>query len=283
VTDAAPRVVSGIAELREAIAGFRAAGQRVGLVPTMGALHAGHLALVKAARREAERVVVTIFVNPSQFAPNEDLARYPRDLDGDLKKLGSLATDLVFVPDVATIYPKGFNTRVAVAGVSEGLCGAMRPHFFGGVATVVTKLLVQAAADVALFGEKDYQQLLVIKRLAADLDIPTRIVGVPTVREADGLALSSRNAYLSAAERRTAPALHATLLEIAKAARAGNSVGDAIDAGFARLRAAGFGKVDYLALCDAESLMPLARLDGEGRVLGAAWLGSTRLIDNVPA
>ena len=278
-----PRVVETVEELRKAVAAYRAKGERVAVVPTMGALHDGHLALVEAGRREAERVVVTIFVNPSQFAPSEDFSRYPRDFDGDLAKLAGLNTELVFAPDVRTMYPKGFATRVTVAGVSDGLCGAMRPHFFGGVATVVTKLLNQCGADVAMFGEKDYQQLLVVKRLAADLDIPTRIVGVPTVREADGVAMSSRNVYLSPEQRRAAPRLLETLNAIAAAARAGANVGAAITEGFAALDQAGFGPIDYLALCDAESLMPIVRLNGPGRVLGAAWLGGTRLIDNIPA
>ena len=282
-TEALPRVVRSVAALRTAVAGYRAKGERIAVVPTMGALHAGHLALVEAGRREAERIVVTIFVNPSQFAPSEDFSRYPRDFDGDLAKLAGLRTDLVFAPDVGTMYPKGFATRVTVAGVSDGLCGAVRLHFFGGVATIVTKLLNQCAADVAMFGEKDYQQLLVVRRLAADLDIPTRIIGVPTVREPDGVAMSSRNVYLTPQQRRAAPQLHKTLNAIAMTARAGGNVGAAITEGFAALGKAGFGPVDYLALCDAETLMPVARLDRPGRVLGAAWLGGTRLIDNIPA
>ncbi|MSO70276.1 MAG: pantoate--beta-alanine ligase [Alphaproteobacteria bacterium] len=282
-SEAFPHVVHSVADLRKAVGAYRAKGERVAVVPTMGALHDGHLALVEVARREAERVVVTIFVNPSQFAPREDFSRYPRDFDGDLAKLARLQTDLVFAPDVSDMYPKGFATRVNVSGLSEGLCGATRPHFFGGVATVVTKLLNQCAADVAIFGEKDYQQLLVVKRLAADLDIPTRIIGMPTVREADGVALSSRNVYLTPEQRRVAPLLHQTLQAIAKTAHSGGNVGTAIDDGFAALAAAGFAPIDYLALCDAETLVPIARLDGPGRVLGAAWLGSTRLIDNIPA
>ncbi len=282
-SEAMPRVVHSVVTLRKAVAAFHAKGERVAVVPTMGALHDGHLALVEAGRREAERIVVTIFVNPSQFAPSEDFSRYPRDFDGDLAKLAGLRTDLVFAPDVGTMYPKGFATRVTVSGVSEGLCGAMRPHFFGGVATVVTKLLNQCGADVAMFGEKDYQQLLVVKRLAADLDIPTRITGVPTVREADGVAMSSRNVYLTPEQRRVAPELFATLNRVAAIACAGGNVATAITEGIASLGKAGFGPVDYLALCDAESLVPVVRLDRPGRVLGAAWLGGTRLIDNVPA
>lgn len=278
-----PRVVTDVAALRAAVAGFRRAGERVALVPTMGALHDGHIALVEAGHRMAERIVVTIFINPRQFSANEDLARYPRDLDGDLAKLALAGTDLVFAPGIETMYPRGFSTQVTVGGVSDGLCGAMRPHFFGGVATVVAKLFLQAGADFAMFGEKDFQQLLVVRRLAADLDIPTQVIAVPTVREADGLAMSSRNVYLSQDERRVAPRLHQVLQEIARAARAGEVVAQVIDKGIAALKAAGFGPIDYLALCDAESLVPIAHLKGPGRVLGAAWLGSTRLIDNVPA
>jgi len=278
-----PRVVSDVPALRAAIAEFRRAGERLALVPTMGALHAGHIALVEAGHRVAERIVVTIFINPRQFSANEDLARYPRDLEGDLKKLAAAGTDLVFAPNVETMYPPGFSTQVSVGGVSQGLCGAIRPHFFGGVATVVTKLFLQAGADFAMFGEKDYQQLLVVRRMAADLDIPTKVIAVPTVREPDGVAMSSRNVYLSPAERRVAPRLHQVLQEIASAARQGKSVPLAIDAGIAALRADGFGPIDYLALCDAESLTPIIRLNGPGRVLGAAWLGATRLIDNVSA
>jgi pantoate--beta-alanine ligase len=280
---APPKVVQSVAALRAAVATYQAAGERIAVVPTMGALHAGHLALVEAGRREAERIVVTIFVNPTQFAPSEDFAEYPREFENDLARLAPLGVELVFAPDVATMYPSGFATSVKVAGVSEGLCGAMRPHFFGGVATVVTKLLIQVGADVAMFGEKDYQQLLVVRRLAADLDIPTRIVAVPTVREPDGVAMSSRNAYLTPAERRVAPLLHQTLRRVGDAARRGNDIATAITQGIAALRAAGFGPVDYLALCDAETLVPVERLEHPARVLGAAWLGHTRLIDNIPA
>jgi pantoate--beta-alanine ligase len=278
-----PPVLDTVAGLRERIARWRRAGKRIALVPTMGALHAGHLALVEAGLREAERVVVTIFVNPRQFAAGEDLAAYPRDLAGDLALLAKAGAHAVFAPGIEIMYPSGFATSITVSGVGLGLCGAMRPHFFGGVATVCAKLFLQVNADVAVFGEKDYQQLLVVRRLISDLDLALRIVAVPTVRAEDGLALSSRNAYLTAEQRRIAPCLFATLAEVAEAARRAEPVAPAIDRGIARLKASGFGRVDYLALCDAETLMPIARLDGPGRVLGAAWLGHTRLIDNLPA
>ena len=192
-----PRIVRTVADLRQAVAVWRAAGERVGLVPTMGALHDGHLSLVRAAFAQCRRTIVSIFVNPTQFGPNADFDRYPRDLDGDVAKLAPLGVDVVFNPDVAEMYPSGFATTVTVAGLTDGLCGPFRPGHFAGVATVVSKLLNQAGADAAFFGEKDWQQLQVIRRLARDLDIPVAIVGVPTVREADGLAMSSRNLYLS--------------------------------------------------------------------------------------
>src|SRR5436190_22717827 len=208
-------IVRTIAELRSLIARWRHAGELVGLVPTMGALHAGHLALVRAAQADCDRVVATIFVNPKQFAPGEDLASYPRREAADLTMLRSAGVALVFMPSVSEIYPPGFATTVRVAGLTDCLCGAHRPGHFDGVATVVTKLLLQSLPDAAYFGEKDFQQLLVVRRLARDLDIPVRIKGVPTVREADGLALSSRNAYLSQEERRTAPNLARVLRRIA--------------------------------------------------------------------
>ncbi|MGD9537962.1 MAG: pantoate--beta-alanine ligase [Alphaproteobacteria bacterium] len=280
---AAPKVVQTVADLRAAVGAYRAEGERIAVVPTMGALHAGHLALVKAGRREADRIVVTIFVNPAQFAPSEDFAEYPRTFESDLAKLTTLGVELVFAPNVNTMYPPGFATSVRVAGLSEGLCGALRPQLFGGVATVVTKLLNQAGADVAMFGEKDYQQLLVVKRMVADLDIPTRIIAVPTVREPDGLAMSSRNAYLTADQRRVAPLLNQTLKRLAETVKRGGDMSAAVNDGFAALRTAGFAPIDYLAVCDAETLAPLERLDRHARVLGAAWLGETRLIDNIPA
>ena len=277
-------VVRTIAALRATVALWRRRGETFTLVPTMGALHEGHLALVREGLRRADRVVVSIFVNPTQFSPEEDLTRYPRQEARDRDLLATAGPCLLFAPTVAEMYPEGFSTRVSVAGVSEGLCGAFRPVHFSGVATVVTKLLLQALPDVAVFGEKDYQQLQVIRRLVTDLDIPVRIVGVPTVREADGLALSSRNAYLSAEERGRAAALYQTLQETSAALTAGVAPEAAVAAAVSRLSAAGFAPVEYLEVRDAETLAPLSvPLARPARVLAAAWMGGTRLIDNVGA
>lgn len=277
-----PTIVGTVANLRPIVADWRRAGHRYALVPTMGALHRGHLKLVDAGRATADRVIVSIFVNPRQFGPDEDFDRYPRDLMGDAGKLADAGADLIFAPDVAEMYPDGFATSVTVAGPSAGLCGAARPGHFEGVATVVAKLLFQVAPDIALFGEKDYQQLLVIRRLVADLDIPVEIAGVPIVREADGLAMSSRNAYLDPDRRKRAPALFATLTRTAGAIAAGqpaaNACRDAADA----LLTAGFDSVDYVEARDAESLGPFAGPDRPGRLLAAARIGGVRLIDNVP-
>jgi pantoate--beta-alanine ligase len=275
-------VVRTTAELRNAVGRWRREGLRIALVPTMGALHAGHLSLIGEGRRRADRVVATIFVNPRQFGPNEDLGRYPRREAEDAAALEVAGCDLLFAPTVDEVYPPGFATSVSVAGVTEGLCGAARPGHFDGVATVVTKLLNKAQADVAIFGEKDYQQLLTIRRLAADLDIPTEIVGAGIVRDEDGLALSSRNAYLSPEERQAAAALPSALMAAADALAAGAPVSPVLDGVRTRLGEAGFGRIDYLELRDAATLAPI---DGPGRparLLVAAWLGSTRLIDNVP-
>ena len=276
-------VVHTIADLRRHIAGWRKAGARVGLVPTMGALHEGHLALVRAAQAECDRVVATIFVNPKQFAPNEDLASYPRREAADLAMLQSASVALVFMPAVAEVYPPGFATTVRVAGLTDCLCGAHRAGHFDGVATVVTKLLLQSLPDTAYFGEKDYQQLLVVRRLARDLDIPVHIAGVPTVREADGLALSSRNAYLSPEERRIGPDLARVLRRIAAAlSREPNAVGREIRLGIVDLEQAGF-VVEYLEIRDADTLAPITTVvTRPARVFAAAHLGRTRLIDNMP-
>jgi pantoate--beta-alanine ligase len=248
----------------------------------MGALHAGHVSLVEAARRAADHVVVTIFVNPAQFGPNEDFARYPRTLAADIEKLSGVAADLVFAPPVEEIYPPGFATKVVMEGPAcAGLEDRFRPTHFSGVATVVTKLLNQAQADVAVFGEKDYQQLLVIKRLTRDLDIATEIIGAPTLREADGLAMSSRNIYLSREERARARELHGALTDAARRIVNGDDIGAATRAACARLADAGFD-VDYLEARSAETLAPVASLhDGPIRLLAAAKLGATRLIDNI--
>jgi pantoate--beta-alanine ligase len=272
-----------IDDLRRSLAAWRNAGERIGLVPTMGALHGGHMALVAAASDGCGRVVATIFVNPKQFAPSEDLGAYPRREAADLDMLQSAGADLAFVPRTAEIYPPQFSTLVRVGGLSEGLCGAHRAGHFDGVATVVTKLLIQSLPDVAYFGEKDYQQLLVIRRLARDLDIPVKIEGVPTVREPDGLALSSRNAYLSPEERRVAPNLARVLHNVAVILeREPAAVAREAERGRAELTRAGFG-VEYLEIRDAESLAPVTgSITAPARILAAAYLGRTRLIDNLP-
>jgi pantoate--beta-alanine ligase len=267
--------------LRAALAPWRKAGATIALVPTMGSLHAGHLSLVALARSKAERVVASIFVNPAQFGPKEDFKTYPRDEAGDLAKLAKAGTDLVFAPDAAEMYPQGFSTQVRVGDLTEDLCGAARPNHFDGVATVVTKLLLQCAPDLVVFGEKDFQQLLVIKRLVRDLDIPVEIVGGPIVRETDGLALSSRNAYLSPSERKAAPLLYQTISAVAANLAQGRGADDAAEAGRFKLEAAGF-RVDYVAVRDPETLKPLSGPVKQARVLAAAYLGKTRLIDNVP-
>jgi pantoate--beta-alanine ligase len=278
-----PRVARTVPALRRAVAALRKSGGSVALVPTMGALHAGHLALVRAAKKRARRVVVSIFVNPTQFAPNEDFEAYPRDEARDAELLASVGCDLVYAPAAAEMYPPGFATTVTVAGVSEPLDGAARPGHFAGVATVVSKLLLQCGANVAVFGEKDYQQLQVIRRLVADLDIPVEILGGPIARARDGLALSSRNAYLTDAERPIAAELHRTLSTAVDGLRAGRPVAKVEAQAVARLLAAGFARVDYV---EVRRPADLARL-GPGpirppvRILGAALLGRTRLIDNL--
>ncbi|MFN3463704.1 MAG: pantoate--beta-alanine ligase [Terricaulis sp.] len=274
-------VVRDVAALRNDIGAWRKAGLRVGLVPTMGALHEGHLSLVRAAKEKCDRVVATLFVNPRQFAPHEDFERYPRDEAGDAAMLAGAGCDLLYAPDRAVMYPEGFATNVIVSDVSTPLEGEFRPHFFGGVATVVTKLLLQALPDAAFFGEKDYQQLQVIKRMTRDLDIPVAIEGCATVREADGLAMSSRNAYLNADERRIAARLNQIMHDAIKAAHGGALIA-AVEADAARhLMAAGFTSVDYIAIRDAETLAPISDLARPARILAAAWLGKTRLIDNM--
>jgi pantoate--beta-alanine ligase len=255
---------------------------RLALVPTMGALHAGHLKLVEEAKRHAERVAATIFVNPLQFGAGEDLGRYPRQEERDLQMLEEAGCDLVWLPGADDLYPQGFATSVTVAGVSERWEGEVRPGHFAGVATVVAKLLIAVAPEVALFGEKDFQQLAVIRRMVADLGLPVRNLGVPTVRDADGLALSSRNAYLGAEARARAVALPQALADAAEAIRGGQRVAESLARGRARLLAAGFARIDYFALVDAASLEPLEQAAGEMRLLAAAVIGSTRLIDNLP-
>jgi len=275
-------IVRTVAALRAAVADWRREGARVAVVPTMGALHEGHLSLVRVALTRADRVIVTLFVNPRQFNSPADLAAYPRTEAEDAAKLAPLGAHLLYAPDAAEMYPEGFATTVTVAGVSEGLCGAYRPGHFDGVATVVTKLLLQTGADVALFGEKDFQQLHVVRRLVCDLDLSVAILGCPTVRERDGLALSSRNVRFSPAEREAAPRLAAILVATAQRLAAGAAAGPALDEGRQAIVAAGFREVEYLELRGEADLAPLTTLDRPGRLLVAAWLGETRLIDNVP-
>jgi pantoate--beta-alanine ligase len=275
-------VVRSVAALRQEVSRWRNAGKTVALVPTMGALHAGHVALVERACALCDRVVVSLFVNPAQFGPNEDFARYPRDEGADAAKLAAARTDLLYAPPLEEIYPPGFAASIDVGAIAGGQDGRFRPGHFRGVATVVAKLLLQASPDVACFGEKDYQQLQVVKRLVRDLDIPVRIEGVTTVREPDGLALSSRNLYLSRAERAVAPALYRLLGETAARLEAGERAAAALADAAAALMRAGFAKLDYVEACDALTLAPLERADRPGRLLAAAWLGKTRLIDNVP-
>jgi pantoate--beta-alanine ligase len=275
-------VVHTIEEMRAFVGARRSAGERIGLVPTMGALHAGHLSLVEAARRQAERVIATIFVNPTQFGPNEDFSRYPRTLPADCERLATVAADLVFAPPVEEIYPQGFCTTVSLEGPARAdLEDRFRPAHFAGVATVVAKLLNQAQADVAIFGEKDYQQLLVIRRMARDLDIPTQILAAPTLRDPDGLAMSSRNVYLSAEDRARAPALHGALAEAARRIAEGEAIGHVMGEAREAIVGAGF-EIDYVEARHAETLARVARRhEGPIRILAAARLGATRLIDNV--
>ena len=267
--------------VRAALRELRADGGTVALVPTMGALHKGHIALVARAREVADHVVASIFVNPTQFGEGEDFDSYPRTEEEDAAKLEAAGCDLLWAPRPEEVYPAGFSTTIGLTGVTDGLCGASRPGHFDGVATVVAKLFNQIRPDCALFGEKDYQQLALIRRMARDLDFEIEIVGVPTVRESDGLALSSRNAYLSAEERERAVALPDALAETAAAILRGESSADAIIAAKAKLFEAGFATVDYIELRDAETLEPVETAERPARLLAAARIGKTRLIDNI--
>lgn len=274
------QTVRDLAGLRDAVAAFRAEGATIALVPTMGALHAGHMALIEAARRPGTKVIASIFVNPKQFGPNEDLARYPRREAADARLLADHGCDLLWAPPVEVMYPEGFATNVSVSGVSDGLDGAARPGHFDGVATVVTKLFNQTRADIAYFGEKDFQQLAVIRRFVADLDMAIEIVGVPTQRDDDGLALSSRNIYLDEEQRAKAIALPRALGVAARSIARGDDPEGALAEARGALVAAGF-EVDYVALADAETLAESPAADRPRRLLAAARMGTTRLIDNV--
>jgi len=274
-------IVRTRAELRSIVAGWREESARIAVVPTMGALHEGHLSLVRAALAKADRVIVTLFVNPKQFNNAADLAAYPRTEHDDAAKLGPLGAHLLYAPHAEEIYPTAFATTVSVSGVSEGLCGAGRPGHFDGVATVVAKLFLQTAADIALFGEKDFQQLHVVRRMARDLDMPIEIIGCPTVREPDGLALSSRNVRLSAEERAIAPKLADILNAAAKELSSGSEAAPVLEAARKSIVAAGFREVEYLELRGEDNLQPMEHVDGPARLLVAAWLGETRLIDHV--
>ena len=278
-------IVRTVADLRAQVRAWTAKGLRVAMAPTMGALHEGHLSLVRLGKAKADKVLASVFVNPTQFGPNEDFDRYPRNEAGDAALLASAGCDLLYAPTVAEIYPQGFATKVIVAGVSEPLDGAARPGHFEGVATVVSKLLNQAQPDVAVFGEKDYQQLQVIRRLVLDLDLPVEIVGAPTARDQDGLALSSRNAYLTPEQRQIAGRLNGALKDAGERLRGGATVEQVEATGRAALERYGFEKIDYFEVRHAEDLShpgpgPFA---GPARILAAAFLGKTRLIDNMAA
>ncbi|HEV2571290.1 MAG TPA: pantoate--beta-alanine ligase [Beijerinckiaceae bacterium] len=277
-----PAVISTVVDLRAALAPWRRAGETIALVPTMGALHAGHISLAQLAKRKARRAVASVFVNPTQFAPHEDFAKYPRTFEADLERLTAAGIDAVFSPTPQIMYPAGFATTVSLEGPAKAdLEDRFRPTHFAGVATVVAKLLIQSAADVAIFGEKDFQQLAVIRQMAKDLDLPVEIIGAPTVREHDGLAMSSRNVYLDTEERRRAPLLHATLQDVARRIAAGEEADAALATGRQALADAGF-VLDYLELRDAASLAVVAKPFMQPlRLLVAAKLGKTRLIDNI--
>ncbi|MBB3890432.1 pantoate--beta-alanine ligase [Phenylobacterium haematophilum] len=276
-------IVRTVADLRAQVAAWRSTGERVALVPTMGALHEGHLSLIALAKTKADRVVASVFVNPTQFGPNEDFDAYPRGEARDAELLAGAGCDLLFAPTVAEMYPQGFSTTVNVTGVTEPLDGAARPGHFAGVATVVSKLLLQCGPDVAIFGEKDFQQLQVIKRVVRDLDIPVEIVGAPTSRLEDGLARSSRNAYLSDAEREVAGRMNVALADAVRRLQAGETVERVEATGLAALERAGFQRIDYFEVRNADDLSHPGPgpLTVPGRVLAAAVVGKTRLIDNM--
>ncbi len=275
------QIIRQLSALRERTKLIRESGRTLALVPTMGALHAGHMSLVELARRQADDVIVSIFVNPKQFGPNEDLDKYPRSEDADAARLAEAGVTALWMPSVAEVYPDGFATSVKVANLGELWCGAARPGHFEGVATVVAKLFNQVRPDIAVFGEKDWQQLAIIRRMARDLDMDVEIIGMPIVRDADGLALSSRNAYLSPVDRQSALTLPGALKDAARDIGNGADVEATLASARARLLAAGFSQVDYFALVDSATLEPLSTLDRTGRLLAAARIGGTRLIDNI--
>ncbi|MFL2920330.1 MAG: pantoate--beta-alanine ligase [Thalassobaculaceae bacterium] len=274
-------IVRTVAELRSRISMWRREGQSVALVPTMGSLHAGHLSLMKVGKERSDRVIATIFVNPLQFAPNEDFETYPRREDSDIRKLVEEDIDLLFAPDVSEMYRPDATTTISVGGLTDCLCALSRPGFFDGVATVVTKLLLQALPDIAIFGEKDYQQLLVIKRLATDLDIPVEIIGAPTIREEDGLALSSRNVYLDTKSRSIAPSMYNILTQYASDISNGNDIKKSLQLAKQNMQKSGFEKIEYLDLRSSQTLQACNDIKRPSRLFAAAWLGSTRLIDNL--
>ncbi|MEM7630703.1 MAG: pantoate--beta-alanine ligase [Pseudomonadota bacterium] len=274
-------IVRTRAALREMTRGWQRAGERIGVVPTMGALHDGHLSLVARAKEMSDRVIVTIFVNPKQFNNPEDLENYPRTEHEDARKLERFAVDTIYVPDGPQMYPDGFATTVSVDGLTDVLCGAHRPGHFDGVATVVTKLFTQTSADFAFFGEKDFQQLQVVRRMARDLDLGVEVVGCPTIREMDGLAMSSRNLLLSDQARSRAAALNEVMEEMADGLQAGRAMVDLLPGARARLAAAGFGDVDYLELRTNETLRLIQRAEAPARLFAAAWMAGVRLIDNI--
>ena len=274
-------VVRTIAELRQHTSRWRIAGQTIGLIPTMGALHNGHLSLIKLAQEKCDRVIATIFVNPRQFLPNEDFDEYPRNEESDIQKLIEMGVDLLFAPKVSEMYRPDASTTVVISKLTDCLCATSRPGFFDGVGTVVTKLLIQALPDLAIFGEKDYQQLLVIKRLTRDLDIPVEIIGAPTIREADGLAVSSRNVYLSQTNRETASKVFEILKKTATAIALRNDVLAACKEARKELILAGLSEIDYFEARHSETLELIQNFENNGRLFAAVWLGSTRLIDNL--
>ena len=276
-----PEIIRTLVELRSKVAGWKAAGESVAVVPTMGALHQGHLSLVRAAKEACDRVIVTIFINPKQFNNPEDYKNYPRTEEEDARKLIALKADVVYVPDGEQMYPNGFATTVSVEGITQGLCGAHRAGHFDGVATIVTKLFTQTHADKAFFGEKDYQQLQVVTRLARDLDLPIEVIGCPTIREEDGLAMSSRNLLLSDRARTWAPELHRAMEEMSEGLLAGGDLETLRAAAVSRVERAGFTQVEYLDLRSADQLELMTTPNRPARLLAAAWLAGVRLIDNI--